>query len=251
MGFRASAVASHAGASRASVGLAERIKRFRRFGVPTFAFVLSVAKAAEFEKPDARRWRDLRPGSGSRVACEVRRAIGGVPGDSNMKVTTSPASSAFMVMISSLSAHFSILDCGVKTKDAERSARGFRGRPADDGTEGEVSRGAGGREAARIARFVERACRRSVPRERPRDPRSRPPPSVVPGGVSSSRGLEHRRAHFQTTLFPSAIPKRQVPSKGERGQATDAKPPKIARIHDTGRTMLVRFMPMVMLRSQR
>lgn len=134
---------------------------------------------------------------------------------------------------------------------AERSARGFRGRPADDGTEGEVSRGTGEREAARIARFVERACRRSVPRERPRDLRSRPPPSVVPGRVSSSRGLEHRRAHFQTTLFPSAIPKRQVPSKGERGQATDAKPPKIARIHDTGRTMLVRFMPMVMLRSQR
>lgn len=34
-----------------------------------------------------------------------------VPGDSNMNVTTSPASSAFMVMMSSLSAHFSILDC--------------------------------------------------------------------------------------------------------------------------------------------
>ena len=33
------------------------------------------------------------------------------PGDSNMKVTTSPVSSAFMVMMSSLPAHLSILDC--------------------------------------------------------------------------------------------------------------------------------------------
>lgn len=108
------------------------------------------------------RWRDLRPGSGSRVAREVRRAIGDVPGDSNMKVTTSPASSAFMVMMSSLSAHFSILDCGGMTKDSG-GQRVFFGTAGGRGTESEVSRSVGVREAAHIARLVERVSSAKCP----------------------------------------------------------------------------------------
>ena len=175
-----------------SVGLAERIKRLRRFGVPTF--VLSVAKAAEFEKPDARRWRDLRPGSGSRVACEVRRAIGGVPGDSNMKVTTSPASSAFMVMISSLSAHFSILDCGVKTKDAERSGQ-------------RVVFGDGRRTTAPKARY--REAPGSVKRRASRDSSSALVGEVSHGSVPETRGRDrHPRS------FPEGCLRREVSSIG-------------------------------------
>ena len=169
-----------------------------------------------------------------------------------MKVTTSPASSAFMVMMSSLSAHFSILDCGGKERFGSGQRVFFADSRSDAGTEGEVSRSARVREAACIARFVERACRQSVLRERSRDPKSRPPPSVVPGGVSSSREVSRfGSAHFQNNAFSSAIPKRQLPSKGGKGTGHGREVPEDRAVHSTERTMLVRFMPMVMLRSQR
>jgi len=50
---------------------------------------------------------------------------GFAPGLSNMKVTTSPVSSAFIVMMSSLPAHLSILDCerGGEGRDVLRGGR--------------------------------------------------------------------------------------------------------------------------------
>jgi len=69
-----------------------------------------------------------------------------------MKVTTSPASSAFMVMMSSLSAHFSILDCGMQKRKIESGQREFFGcAGTNTGAEGGVSRGAEGPDATRIA----------------------------------------------------------------------------------------------------
>eukprot|EP00982_Pelagococcus_subviridis_P007128 30456-Pelagococcus_subviridis.AAC.5 len=53
----------------------------------------------------------------------TRRTEGSVaPGDSNMNVTTSPASSAFIVMMSSLPAHFNILDCASEERKRDRGA---------------------------------------------------------------------------------------------------------------------------------
>lgn len=69
--------------------------------------------------------------------------------------------------------------------------------------------------------------RRSVPRERSRDTRSRPPPSVVPGGcLRPAMSRAWASAHFQTTLFLSAIPKRQVPSKGGKGTGHGREAPE-------------------------
>jgi len=140
------------------------------------------------------RWRDLRPGSGSRVAREVRRAIGDVPGDSNMKVTTSPASSAFIVMMSSLSAHFSILDCGVKTKDAERSGQ-------------RVVFGDGRRTTAPKARY--REAPGSVKRRASRDSSSALVGEVSHGSVPETCGRDrHPRS------FPDGCLRREVSSIG-------------------------------------
>ena len=101
----------------------------------------------------------------SRVTRPRRRSPGGlafVPGDSNMKVTTSPVSSAFIVMMSSLPAHLSILDCGREARGRGKGTRGQE-RSARRGRGGEslvATRGA--------ARERSRARRRRVPGEAPR-----------------------------------------------------------------------------------
>jgi len=176
------------------------------------------------------RWRDLRPGSGSRVAREVRRAIGDVPGDSNMKVTTSPASSAFIVMMSSLSAHFSILDCGGMTKDSGAVSACFSGTAGGRGTEGEVSRSAGVREAAHIAGLVERVSSATCPARA----FSRPTVETATLGrsrrVSSSRDVSSvGKCPLSNNAFSQRDPETPGTVEGRKGDWTRPRSPRRSR----------------------
>ena len=124
------------------------------------------------------------------------------------EVTTSPVSSAFIVMMSSLPAHLSILDCG-------REARG-RGK---------------GREVGRGRRDAAAGANRS-------SRRAAPPASGRGASTPRSRGGSPGRRPRGVPTFQN---KRFFPERRSRGGVRFAR----------RRTMFVRFMPMVMLRSQR